>query len=133
MGLAFALSLGAHACAEVVPVVAANNATQALTKSELTDIFLGRKIRFPDGRMAVPLDQETGSPSRDEFYTTLAGISAMQLKSHWSKIIFTGRGKPPRAVANGIEVRKAVASNAQCIGYIDRSLVDDSVKILRIR
>ena len=132
-GLTLALSLSSHARAEVVAVVSAKSAVQALAKNELTDIFLGRKIRFPDGQQAVPLDQEVGSPSRDAFYTTVVGISPVQLKAHWSKIIFTGRGKPPRAVSNGIEVRQAVGSNPQAIGYIDRSLVDDSVRVLQIQ
>lgn len=132
-GLALALSLSVHARAEVVPVVSAKSTLQALQKRELTDIFLGRKVRFPNGQQAVPLDQDVGAPARDEFYTSLVGISAVQLKAHWSKIIFTGRGKPPRAVANGIAARTAVASNPQAIGYIERSLVDDSVRILRLQ
>ena len=132
-GLTLALSFGSHAHAEVVAIVSAKSAVHVLAKSELTDIFLGRKIRFPDGQQAVPLDQAVGSPSRDAFYTGVVGISAVQLKAHWSKIIFTGRGKPPRAVPSEIEVRRTVSSNLFAIGYIDRTLVDDSVKILQIQ
>jgi len=57
----------------------------------------------------------------------------VQLKAHWSKIIFTGRGKPPKAVATGVELRKLIASNAQSIGYIDRELVDDSVRVVKLQ
>lgn len=133
IGLSLALNASPTAHAEVVPVVSAKSPTQALARQELADIFLGRKIRFPDGQPVVPLDQQVGSPLRDEFYDTVVGISAVQLKAHWSKIIFTGRGKPPRTMANDLEVRKAVASDPQYIGYIDRNLVDGSVRVLSIQ
>lgn len=133
IGATLALSLSTCAYADVVPVVSSKSAVRALTKSELADIFLGRKLRFPDGQPAVALDQEIGSASRDEFYTAVVGISAVQLKAHWSKIIFTGRGKPPRAVSSDIEARGVVAANPQSVGYIDRALVDDSVRVLRIQ
>lgn len=133
LAMTFAVGAGAHARAEVVPVVSAKSTVQVLGKNEIADIFLGRKLRLPDGQPVVPLDQQVGSPLRDEFYSSVVGISAVQLKAHWSKIIFTGRGKPPRAVSNEIEVRKAIATNPQFIGYIERSLVDDSVRVVRIQ
>jgi hypothetical protein len=101
-----------------------------LSKSQVADLFLGRTLRFPDGTQAVPIDQEEGSPARDEFYATFTGKSPAQLKAHWSKIIFTGRGKPPKAVSNSLEVRKLIAANPRAVSYIERSAVDSSVKVL---
>jgi ABC-type phosphate transport system substrate-binding protein len=126
-----ALSLGLNATAvEVVAVVSAKNPVTTLSKSQVTDIFLGKANRFPDGTPAVPIDQIEGSAARDEFYATFAGKSAAQLKAHWSKIIFTGRGQPPMAVSNGIEVKKHLVETPNAIGYIEKTLVDGSVKIL---
>jgi len=133
IGLVLALSASATAAADVVPVVSVKSSIQALSRNELTDIFLGKKMRFPNGQQAIPLDQEVGSPSRDQFYSTVVGISAVQLKAHWSKIIFTGRGKPPKAVADGVQLRKLIAADAQSIGYIDRELVDDSVRVVKLQ
>jgi len=96
----------------------------------VTDIFLGKINRFPNGALAVPIDQAEGSPAREEFYVLYAGKSSAQVMSYWAKIIFTGRGQPPKAVASSIEVRKLLAANPQAIGYIERSAVDSSVKIL---
>jgi ABC-type phosphate transport system substrate-binding protein len=94
------------------------------------DIFLGKTTRFPDGAAAVPIDQMEGSPARDEFYAKFANKSAAQLKAHWTKIIFTGRGQPPKSVANNVEVLKLIAANPQAISYIERSAVDSTVKVL---
>jgi ABC-type phosphate transport system substrate-binding protein len=129
-GLALSLVLGGAAMADVVAVVSSKNPLTSLSKSQVADIFLGKTVRFPDGVPAVPIDQEEGSPAREEFYATFTGKSPAQIKSHWTKIIFTGRGQPPRAVSNSAEVRKVIAANPQAIGYIERSAVDGSVKVL---
>jgi ABC-type phosphate transport system substrate-binding protein len=129
IGFALILCTG-QAVAEVVAVVSAQSPVTTLSKNQVVDIFLGRMSRFPGGEQAVPIDQEEGSAARDEFYARFAELSPAQVKAHWSKIIFTGRGLPPNTVSNSIEVKKAVVKNPNAIGYIERSLVDHSVKLL---
>jgi ABC-type phosphate transport system substrate-binding protein len=125
------LSLGADAAvADVVVVVSAKNPLTTLSKNQAVDIFLGKTSRFPDGGQAVPIDQVEGSAERNEFYTRYASKSAAQIKAHWSKIIFTGRGQPPKEVANSTEVKKRIVENPNAIGYIEQNLVDGSVKVL---
>jgi ABC-type phosphate transport system substrate-binding protein len=130
---AVALVLGLNAgmaTGEVVAVVSARNPTATLSRNQVVDIFLGKTSRFPDGSQAVPIDQAEGSAAREEFYLKFAGKSPAQLNAHWSKIIFTGRGQPPREVANGVEVKKRLAENPNAIGYIEQNLVDGSVKVV---
>lgn len=125
------LSLGSTvAKADVVAVVSAKSAITSLSKNQVVDIFLGKTSRFPDGQEAIPIDQEEGSSAREQFYATYAGKSPAQLKAYWSKIIFTGRGKPPKAVSSSTEARKLISANPQLISYIERSAVDSSVKVL---
>jgi hypothetical protein len=128
-GLAMCLAT-AVVQADVVAVVSARSSVITLSKSQVADIFLGKSGRYPNGTQAVPIDQEEGSPARTEFYTSYASKSPAQLKAHWSKIIFTGRGKPPLAVANSIEARKLIAADSRAIAYIDRNAVDSSVRVL---
>jgi ABC-type phosphate transport system substrate-binding protein len=129
IGLALSVASGA-AVADVVAVVSAKSTVTALTRSQVTDIFLSKASHFPNGVRAEPIDQANGSAARDEFYAKLAGKTAAQLKAYWSKIIFTGRGQPPPVVANGIEVKKRLAVNPAAIGYIEHALVDDSVRVV---
>jgi hypothetical protein len=116
--------------ADVVAVVSSTSAITSLSNAQVTDIFLGKVSRFPNGTVAVPIDQVEGSPARDEFYATFASKSPAQVKSHWAKIIFTGRGQPPKAVSNSIEVRKLLSANPQAISYLERGAVDSSVRVL---
>ena len=128
-GLALSLSVGA-ATADVVAVVAATSAVTTLSKAQVTDIFLGKANRFPNGAAAVPIDQPEGSAARNEFYARFAEKSAAQIKAFWSKIIFTGRGQPPKEVADSIEMKKRLSENPSTIGYIEENMVDDSVKVV---
>jgi len=128
-GLALSLAAGA-ASADVVAVVSANSTVMTLSKAQVTDIFLGRVSRFPDGSQAVPIDQAEGSAVRDQFYAKVAGKSPAQVKAFWSKIIFTGRGQPPKAVSNSIDVKKRIAENPAAIGYIEEQFVDDTVRVV---
>ncbi len=129
--IALSLGLGSvGAAAEVVAVVSSKNPVTTLSKNQVVDIFLGKANRFPDGREAVPIDQNEGSAAREEFYLKFAGKSPAQIKAFWSKIIFTGRGQPPPEVSNDVEVKKFIAKHPNAIGYIDQKLVDDSVKVI---
>jgi ABC-type phosphate transport system substrate-binding protein len=121
---------GALASADVVAVVSAKSSIIALTPNQLADIFLGRVSRFPNGVLAVPIDLRDGSPERDQFYAKITGKTPAQVKAYWSKIIFTGRGQPPRAVPTDLDVKKFIAANESAIGYIDAALLDDSVRAL---
>jgi ABC-type phosphate transport system substrate-binding protein len=131
IGLALSLAAG-MAQADVVAVVSSKNAVTRLSKSQVADIFLGKTARFPDGSQAVPIDQSEGTAVRNEFYTNFAGKSAAQIKAYWSKIIFTGRGQPPKAVSNDIEVKKRLAGNPAAIGYLEANLVDDSLRVVAV-
>ena len=124
-------TLGATASpAEVVVVVSAKSTVSSLTSAQIAKIFLGKTGTFPDGGNAVPLDQAEGAEIRNEFYTKVAGKDTAQIRAYWSKIIFAGDGQPPRVLPGNTGVRKAVANDPNAIGYIDRSAVDDSIKVL---
>lgn len=119
--------------AEVVPVVGAQSPLAGLTREEVADVFLGKPMRLPGGIKPVPLDQVEGSPARDEFYRRYTGKSPAQVKALWSKLIFTGRGRPPRMLADGAEVLREVRANPLSIGYVDRQQVDATVRVLPAR
>jgi ABC-type phosphate transport system substrate-binding protein len=115
---------------DVVAVVSAKSPVAQLSSAQVADIFLGKSNRFPDGTQATPIDLVEDSPVRDRFYSQYTGKSPAQVKAHWSKIIFTGRGQPPRQASNPVEAKKLVADNPNAIGYIDPSQLDGSVRVV---
>lgn len=119
---------GAANAAELVVIVSAKSPLAALRPDQVADIFLAQTGRFPDGEPAVALDLPLGSALRDTFYSSMAGKSPAMMKAYWTKMVFTGRGQPPRELANSAAVRRMVADNPSMIGYIDRASLDASVK-----
>ncbi len=125
---ALALATCANASAELVVIVSARNPLPALSPDQVAAIFLGQTGRFPGGMEVLALDQRLGSNAREQFYAQVTGKSPALLKAHWSKMVFTGRGQPPREAADSASVRRMVADNPSMIGYIDRSALDASVR-----
>jgi ABC-type phosphate transport system substrate-binding protein len=118
------------AFADTAVIVSSNNPNSSLDKTMVSKIFLGKAKRFPDGSQALPVDQDEGSKSRESFNTSILGKSGSQLKSYWSRLIFTGKGTPPKSSGDDASVKQLVAKNPNIIGYIDSSAVDASVKVV---
>jgi len=104
-------------------VVIVNPAAAEPTRQQITDIYLGKDRAF------LPLDQPEAAPIRAAFYQRIADRDVAQMKALWSRIVFTGRGLPPKELSDDAAVKKAVAANPKAIGYIDRSALDASVKL----
>lgn len=131
LSLFLAVSMfAASASADVVVVVSARSAVTRLTAEQVTRIFLGKTETLPNGGHAIPIDQAEGNTIRDEFYSKVANKSSSQVTAYWAKIIFTGDGHPPKLLEGNMAVRKAVADNPSAIGYIDKSAVDSSVRVI---
>jgi len=105
-------------------VVVGNPAAAALTKDQVSDIFLGKS------QTLTPLDQVDSAPIRADFYKRATGRDLAQVKALWSRLAFSGKGTPPKELADSAAVKKAVAADPKAVGYIDKSAVDASVKVL---
>lgn len=116
----------------IVVIVSAESPIVEIPQMHLTDLYLGRVVRLPGGEKARPIDQAPGSGERDAFYEQYLDRSQAQIKAHWSKIIFTGRGRPPKDVPDAEAVKQFVAGDTSAVGYIDTKHVDETVRILRI-
>ncbi len=111
-------------------IVSNSNLNSAMDQSAVSRIFLGKAKSFPDGSQALPVDQDEGSKTREVFNTSILRKSDSQLKSYWSRLIFTGKGTPPKQAGTDAEIKTLVANNPNIIGYIDSSAVDGTVKVV---
>lgn len=130
MMLSASMLFTAAAHAEFVVIVSASNGNSSLSSDEISRIFLGKTSKFPDGSKASPLDQEEGNPARESFNKAVLGKDSSQLKAYWSRLIFTGKGTPPKEAGNDASVKSQVAGDSSAIGYVDASVVDDSVTVV---
>jgi ABC-type phosphate transport system substrate-binding protein len=128
VALLFAACAGFVQADDLVVVVSARSPIDSLRADQVAAIFLGQAPRFPNGAVATAVDQPIGSAERDQFYLRVTGKTPALLKAYWSKMVFTGRGQPPRELAGSAAVRKAVADDPGLVGYIEREALDPSVR-----
>lgn len=116
----------------VVVIVSAASPVTQISRLHLADLYLGRTTRFPGGTAATPMEQKAGSAARVEFLANYLGRTEAQMKSHWSKLIFTGRGRPPQEASTAQAMKELVARSPHAIGYLEARLVDASVRTVRV-
>ena len=102
---------------------------QHLSRREALDIFLGRYRTFPSGASALPIDLDINSTERKQFYLLLAHKDSSDMSSYWARLTFSGKISPPFAVTDARMAVDIVANNPNAIAYVDRSAVDDRVRI----
>jgi ABC-type phosphate transport system substrate-binding protein len=117
-------SLALPAMAEVVVVANPKAAESSMSKDQVAQFFLGKSTSM------TPVDQPESAPIRAEFYKKVTDKDASQVKALWSKLVFTGKATMPKEAGDSAAVKKAVASDPKAIGYIEKSAVDSSVKVI---
>ena len=120
--LIFAVYAAATVQAEEI-VVIVNPASAPISKEQIADLYLARSSGW------ILIDQTAGSAIYVEFYKKATGRDIAQVKAIWSRVLFTGRGIPPKQLRDSAAVKKAVAADPKAVGYIEKSAVDTSVKV----
>ncbi len=114
--------------AELVVVTGSNSGITSLTENEVRQLFSGQ-LKSVAGKRLQPLDLPSNSSDREAFYAKLMGRSPEQMRAYWTRLIFTGQGKPPREVTNAQELTSLVGTG-EYIGYLSAEAATGNVKVL---
>jgi ABC-type phosphate transport system substrate-binding protein len=109
---------------DIVVIVNPQNPATRMHTEQAAQFFLGKSTMF------TPVDLPESSAVRNEFYKKVTDKDASQVKAIWSKLVFTGKATMPKEYRSAAEVKKAVAGDVNAIGYIEKSAVDSSVKVI---
>lgn len=116
-----------------VVIVHESNSTPALSRSDLSRLFLKRTTRWEGRTKVMPLDLETSSPLRHAFSESVHGKDVSWVEAYWRKMIFSGRASKPPEVGSEDRVLDFVRNNPGAIAYVSRSApLDEGVRRLRI-
>lgn len=118
------------AAAQVAVVVGAKSPVGNLTDEQVASVYLGKTNTLPGGGAVALADLPESNPARDHFYTKATGKNGAQIKATWARLTFSGKGVPPKEMPTSADVKKFVAGNPNAIGYIEKSAVDASVKVV---
>lgn len=124
------LAIPTWASAGIAIIAHPGTAATALTPEQVAQLYMGRVKTLPGVGDTQMLDLPEGSPVRIEFAERVMGKTEQQLRTYWSRMIFTGKGYPPRALASPADVLRTVASTPGAIGFVDSKDVTPRVKVL---
>jgi TonB family protein len=112
-------------------IVNPSNPTTALTKAQVSSLFLRKTVSWDDGRPAAPVDQ-TDAAVREAFARDVLGMSATSAFAQAQSAAATGRGEPPVSVASDREVLAFVRLKPGAIGYVSASAPVQGVKVVAV-
>jgi ABC-type phosphate transport system substrate-binding protein len=110
--------------ADVVVIVSAQRTAPPLSPERIARVFEGKS------KDMTPLDLARPSQERREFYSKFVGVDDALVRGQWSKLVFTGKRSLPKEFTSSADLVKAVAADPNAIGYVDRSFVNMTVKVI---
>lgn len=126
------LTVSAQAAEDIVVVAHPSIGIDTLKPDQIAAIYLGRTPTLPNGVPARPIDRGEDDTIRVRFYETLTGKTPAEIKSYWTRLVFSGTRTPPPSVRTTPEVKAMLAKTPGSITYLQAREVDDSVRVLAI-
>jgi ABC-type phosphate transport system substrate-binding protein len=114
-------------------IVNAANGNTSLERRFLSDVFLKKVTRWPNGDVIRPVDLATKSPVRRAFSDDVVGRGVEEVKSYWQQAIFSGRDIPPPELDTDDAVVSYVLKHPGAIGYVSTTANLNGAKIVTLR
>lgn len=103
-----------------------------LSKNLLRSIFGMRLRTWQNGVPVRVFVLPDDVPLHSTFTKQKLNIFPYQLRSAWDRMVYSGTGQAPFVVHTEEEMRARIASTPGAIGYLNGSMIDDSVQIVHI-
>lgn len=130
--VAFLLALMplAASAESIVVVVNPSSGVETLSRNDVINIFLGSFRQLPSGIPALPVDLPQGDAARAEFYRLLVGKNPSEINAYWSRLIFSGKTRPPIQAQRVEDAVSMVQGSVGAITYLERSKVSGRLRIV---
>ena len=89
-----------------------------LDKTYLNQIFAMQVRKWPNGTPIQVFVLPSSSPLHRDFVVNYLNTQAHQLDRIWSRMLFTGTGKPPTLVQSEAEMYLKLLTTPGAIGYV---------------
>ena len=116
-----------------VIIVSPQQTPQSVSTNALRAIFGMRLRNWPNQTPAHVFVLRDDNPTHSAFSKQILNIYPHQLRLAWDRLVFSGTGQAPTEVGSEEEMRQQVAKTPGAIGYLPRSMVDDSVRVLQLQ
>jgi len=110
-----------------------SNAMTVVERRFLSDAFLKKATRWPNGEIIRPVDLGADAAARRRFSIDVLSRSVEAVKSYWQQAIFAGRDVPPPELDNDDEVLKYVLKYPGAVGYVSGGANTGAAKLLVVK
>ena len=114
-------------------IVNAENGMTTLDRKFLTDAFLKKTTRWPNGAFIRPVDLGADSAVRRRFSEDVLNRSVAAVKSYWQQLIFSGRAIPPPELEAEADIIQYVARYRGAIGYVSANGELAGVRVVSVK
>lgn len=131
--IAFLCFLATFAVTKAQIAVIANTSVpiERLDKDMLFDVYRGDVQTWDDDSKIKLWDLGERGDTRKGFYKFI-GKRPSRMKSLWMRKLLTGDGDPPEVAESEEEMLEEIVATPGSIGYVNKELVDERVKILLV-
>ncbi|CAA0125688.1 Uncharacterised protein [BD1-7 clade bacterium] len=106
--------------------------TSQLNEKQVRSAYLGKLKSFNDGEEIRAYDLPSTSKDWNVFVDRVLRKTPSTLNAYWARMLFSSKGKPPRTMDTEEQILHEVANRKNAIGYVNSSMVDESVTVLFI-
>jgi hypothetical protein len=121
-----------QARAELRVIVNPSTPVDALTRDQLSRLFLRKVARWTSGTPVLPVDLDESAPARDAFTRAVHRRTVPMITSYWQRQIFSGRQLPPPAKPSEADVVAYVRATPGAIGYVSAAADVHGVRVLAV-
>jgi len=119
-----------HLQAFEIAIVTNSQSISKIDKNEVKRLFLAKTNRV--NNIQVDLVELKNTSYKEEFYKILTNKNTAQLRSYWTRLIFTGKGKPPKQVESQEELAHYMDNSEVIITYLPLKSVQSNMNVLYI-
>ncbi|WP_081017920.1 hypothetical protein [Vibrio metoecus] len=127
--LLLVILLSPLASAELYVVAGQESPVSAITKEELSALYLGRNRVVGNTYINQILDRS--GEVRQRFFFQVTNMQESQINAYWAKLKFSGRLRAPESVPSDQELATKLEANPFSIGYMAQP-PDEALKVLLV-
>lgn len=131
MVLLLATATVADVSDQLVVVAHQDVPVDAITLRELQRIYLGKSTRWAGGERIKPVLLEDASVL-GLFITDYLARTEENFSVYWKRMVFTGKGRPPRAFAERAELAFFVRATPGAIGFLPADADRTDLKVIHV-
>lgn len=106
---------------------------ESISRDALRAIFGMRLQSWRNDKPTRVFVLKDSHPLHQAFAKQVLNIYPHQLRLAWDRLVYSGTGQAPIQVDSEAEMLKRLKNTPGAIGYLSRSMVDDSVRTLEIQ